>query len=94
MPLFAVSRGCPFNPANLRNLIKRIAERAGVKDEYPNKFRHTFAITYLRAGGDVFTLQMLLGHGCLEMVRHYSQLAHVDVEQAHLKATPVDNWSL
>jgi integrase/recombinase XerD len=93
-PLFAVSRFRPFNPASLRHLIKRIAERAGVKDAYPHKFRHTFAITYLRAGGDVFTLQMLLGHGSLDMVRHYAQIAQVDVEQAHRKASPVDNWRL
>jgi integrase/recombinase XerD len=93
-PLFAVSRFRPFNPASLRHLIKRIAERAGVKDAYPHKFRHTFAITYLRAGGDVFTLQMLLGHGSLDMVRHYAQIAQVDVEQAHRKASPADNWRL
>ncbi|MFA5874072.1 MAG: tyrosine-type recombinase/integrase [Anaerolineales bacterium] len=93
-PLFAVSRFRPFNPAGLRHLIKRIAERAGVKDAYPHKFRHTFAITYLRAGGDVFTLQMLLGHGSLDMVRHYAQIAQVDVEQAHRKASPVDHWRL
>jgi integrase/recombinase XerD len=93
-PLFAVSRCRPFTPASLRHLIKRTAERAGVKDAYPHKFRHTFAITYLRAGGDVFTLQMLLGHGSLDMVRHYAQIAQVDVEQAHRKASPADHWRL
>jgi integrase/recombinase XerD len=89
-----VSRFRPFNPASLRHLIKRIAERAGVRDAYPHKFRHTFAIAYLRAGGEVFTLQMLLGHGSLDKLRHYAQIAQVDVEQAHRKASPVDNWRL
>jgi integrase/recombinase XerD len=93
-PLFVVSRCRPFTPGSLRHLIKRIADRAGVKDAYPHKFRHTFAISYLRAGGDVFTLQILLGHGSLDMVRHYAQIAQVDVEQAHRKASPVDNWRL
>jgi integrase/recombinase XerD len=93
-PLFAVSRSRPFTPGSLRHLIKRTAERAGVKDAYPHKFRHTFAITYLRAGGDVFTLQILLGHGSLDMVRHYARIAQVDVEQAHRKASPADNWRL
>ena len=48
-------------------------------------------VTSLRSGGDVFTLQEMLGHGSLDMVRHCAQVAQVDVEQAHRKASPVDN---
>jgi site-specific recombinase XerD len=36
---------------------------------------------YLRAGGDVFTLQMILGHEHLEMVRHYSRLLQSDIKK-------------
>jgi len=93
-PLFVVREGRPFNPSSLRHIIKSIAARADVKDAHPHRFRHTGAITYLRSGGDVFTLQSLLGHGSLEMVRHYARIAQVDVEQAHRKASPVDNWRL
>lgn len=84
----------PFNPNSLRQLIDSIAERAGVKDAYPHRFRHTFAITYLRSGGDVFTLQALLGHNSLDMVRRYAKIADLDVEQAHRRASPADNWRL
>jgi len=73
-------------------LIKSLASRSEVKKAYSHKFRHTFASTYLRSGGDVFTLQSLLGHGSLDMVRHYARIAQVGVEQAHRKASPVDNW--
>jgi integrase/recombinase XerD len=93
-PLFVVSGIRPFNPGTLRHLVQRIGERAGVNNVYPHKFRHTFAITYLRSGGDVFTLQSLLGHGSLDMVRYYAQIAQVDVEQAHRRASPADNWRL
>ena len=61
-PVFLDQHGRHFNPGSLRQLIKDIADRAEVKDAYPHKFRHTFAITYLRSGGDIFTLQALLGH--------------------------------
>jgi hypothetical protein len=39
-------------PGSRRQLIKDIAERAGIKDAYLHKFRYTFAITHLRSGGD------------------------------------------
>ena len=84
----------PFNPNGLRHLVVRLAEKAGVKDAHPHKFRHTFAITYLRSGGDVFTLQALLGHSSLDMVRHYAQIAEMDIERVHRKASPVDNLHL
>ena len=93
-PLFISAGGRPFNRNSLRILIRRLGERAGLAHVHPHKFRHTFAITYLRSGGDVFTLQSLLGHGSLDMVRHYAQIAEVDVENAHRKASPVDNWRL
>jgi integrase/recombinase XerD len=74
-------------------LIKDIAERAGSQACLSHKFRHTFAITYLRSG-DLFTLQSLLGHSYLEMVRHYAQIAEIDIARAHHKASPAVNWRL
>ena len=93
-PLFISRADRPFNKDSLRVLINRLGARAEVKKTYPHKFRHTFAITYLRSGGDVFTLQSLLGHGSLDMVRHYAQIAEMDVENAHRKASPADNMRL
>lgn len=93
-PLFISHADRPFNIDSLRILINRLGDRAGIQKAYPHKFHHTFAITYLRSGGDVFTLQSQLGHGSLDMVRHYAQIAEVEVEQAHRKASPVDNMHL
>lgn len=93
-PLFLAIGDRKLTTNALRLLIKSLAEKAEVKDAYPHKFRHTFAITYLRSGGDVFTLQALLGHSTLDMVRHYARIAEIDVEKAHRKASPVDNWRL
>jgi len=93
-PLFLAIGDRKMRPNGLRLLIKHLAEKAGVSHAYPHKFRHTFAITYLRSGGDVFTLQALLGHSSLDMVRHYARIAEIDIEKAHRKASPVDNWRL
>jgi integrase/recombinase XerD len=93
-PLFINVANRPFTKTSLRFLIKRLGARAGIKNAYPHKFRHTFAITYLRSGGDIFTLQLLMGHSSLDMVRHYAKIAELDVEQSHRKASPVDNLHL
>ena len=93
-PLFIGRTNRPINKTALRTLITAIGQRANVKKCHPHRFRHTFAITYLRSSGDVFTLQSLLGHSTLEMVQHYARIAEVDIEQAHRRASPADNWRL
>jgi integrase/recombinase XerD len=93
-PLFLVKYDRPLNKDALRLVINHLGRKAGVKKCYPHRFRHTFAITYLRSGGDVFTLQALLGHSTLDMVKHYARIAEIDVEQAHRRASPADNWRL
>jgi integrase/recombinase XerD len=93
-PLFLVRYDKPMTRNALRLLMARLGKKAGVKNCHPHRFRHTMAITYLRSGGDVFTLQALLGHSTLDMVQHYARIAEIDVEQAHKRASPADNWRL
>jgi len=59
---------------------------------YPHLLRHTFAISFLRNGANVFECQYALGHSSLEMTRHYCQaLGFEDVFKRHETASPVDN---
>jgi len=96
-PLFVVGPDDaprPLRPNHLRLTLKRIGDRAGISDVHPHRFRHTFAITYLRNNGDPWTLQRLLGHSTLEMVKRYLRLVQSDCADAHRRASPVDNWRL
>lgn len=93
-PLFVTVDGEPLNREALLQLVNRLGERAGVTDCHPHRFRHTFAVTFLRNGGNAYELQALLGHTTLEMVKQYLSLAQTDVEAAHRRASPVENWRL
>jgi integrase/recombinase XerD len=84
----------PLTRQHLLKLVSRLGDRAGVKKVHPHRFRHTFAINYLRNGGSEFTLCALLGHTDLEMTRRYARIAQVDMANGHRKAGPVDNWRL
>jgi integrase/recombinase XerD len=93
-PLFSTIQGAPLNRTSIRNIVLRIGERAQVTGVTPHRFRHTFAIEYLRGSGDIFSLQRILGHSSLEMVKRYLHLVDDDAKSAHQKASPVDRFRL
>ena len=92
--LFATIHERGLDRQQLRHLVERIGIRAGVDDVHPHRFRHTFAITFLRNGGNVYALQRILGHSTMEMVKRYLSIAQVDIETAHRDASPVARWGL
>jgi integrase/recombinase XerD len=55
----------------------------------PHTCRHTFAITFLRNGGNLLALQRILGHQDLAMVRRYAELVASDLAAAQATASPL-----
>lgn len=92
----ATLSGDPFQMSrtSMAQYLRRLGARAGVPDSHPHRFRHTFAITYLRNGGDPYSLQEILGHTTMDTVKIYLHLAQVDLDSAHKKASPVEGWKL
>jgi integrase/recombinase XerD len=96
-PLFATSQNgheLHMSRYALGRLLERMGERAKVRNVHPHRFRHTFAIEYLRNNGDIYTLQQILGHSTLDMVKKYLHIAQADLDTKHKSASPVRNWRL
>lgn len=93
-PVFMTPAGEPLTRNSLLKLFYRLGKVAGIEDCHPHRARHTFAISYLRFGGNEITLQELLGHESSDMLRTYVRIAQVDMINGHKVASPVENWRL
>ena len=93
-PLFATGNNTHMERDTLFKMVRSTAERAGVHHAFIHKFRHTFAINFLRNGGNVIELQSMLGHERLDTIRIYVKLAEVDLANAQRRASVADNWRL
>lgn len=90
--VFLARDGRPMSPAAIQHVLRRLGKRAGLDGvrTNPHTFRHTFAKLYLLNGGDLFSLQRILGHATLDMVRRYVNLDLGDVKRQHEAASPLD----
>lgn len=91
-PQFFLGRtGRKLERTKVRKLVVRYGKAAGIQGVRvsPHTLRHTFAVMYIRNGGDSFSLQEILGHSTLEMTRRYVHLARRDVAEQHKKFSPM-----
>ena len=84
----------PLTENSMKLIFSRLAKKSGVARLHAHLCRHTFATRFLVNGGDVFTLQQILGHSTLEMVRHYVNLAANHVAIQHQRFSLLDRLEL
>ena len=91
--LFLSNHGVPLTRSGVQQMIRRYGKRANIDGVRcsPHTFRHSFSKHYLLNGGDIFSLQRILGHSSLASVRNYLNLFTVDIKKQHQRFSPVDN---
>jgi site-specific recombinase XerD len=92
--VFLSTQGKPLTENSIKLMFARLAKRSGVYRLHAHLCRHTFATRFLINGGDIFSLQQILGHSTLEMVRHYINLASNHVVVQHQRFSPLDHIRL
>lgn len=75
----------------VNQILRRRAKAAGISKPGLHDFRRAFALNCLRGGMDVYSLQKLMGHADLQVLRRYLAQTDEDIRVAFSKASPVDN---
>ena len=91
--LFVGPDGRPLAAHAIQQLFRRLSGRVNLSVRCsPHVLRHTFARSFLQNGGDVFSLQRILGHSpsSLQVTRRYVDLLDDDLRAVHRNASPVD----
>ena len=85
--------GDPLTRLGVLRLLKRIGAKAGITGVRcsPHTLRHSYAVHYLRNGGNQFSLMANLGHTSLAMTTRYVKIAQADVENQHKTCSPITN---
>jgi len=88
-PLWVGKQGT-MTACGIAETIENLGKAAGVH-AHPHKFRRTCALFMLRNGADVFSVQYLLGHSDLGVMRRYLAQTDRDVTTAHEKYSAMDS---
>ena len=91
--LLCTNQGTPLQKRNILRKIRIVGQGAKIEGKRlsAHTYRHSFAKQYLMSGGDIFSLQTIMGHSSLISTRRYIHLLTEDIQKKHRQFSPLDN---
>jgi len=87
-PHVFLHRGRPFTRQLAWSMIKRHAEKVGIKNVSPHTLRHSFATHLLQHGADSRSVQALLGHSDISTTQIYTHITDIHLRSAYDRHHP------
>jgi len=79
----------------MNEILKRRSRLANVPKPTLHDFRRAFALNFLRNNpNEIYSLQRLMGHADLQVLRRYLAQTYDDIREAHQRGSPVDHSTL
>jgi integrase/recombinase XerD len=76
----------------LKGMMRNRASQANVPIPSIHSFRRWFTLTCLRAGANVYSIQELMGHADLQILKRYLKQTNADIKDSFNTVLPVDNF--
>ena len=87
--IFIGDRGAPMQARTFQRDLKNARINLGLpKTSTPHALRHSFATHILKHGGDLRTIQELLGHSSLSTTEIYTEVDEVNLEKTYRSKNP------
>jgi len=88
-PMFRGARGGPLQPAIVQRAVRHLRSALGLEETAtPHALRHSFATHLLGRGGDLRTIQELLGHASLSSTQVYTDVDTRRLLEVYASAHP------
>jgi len=89
--VFISHKGHPLDGRGIYCIVHKLMKEAGIQGPKlgPHRIRHAFGKGYIVSGGDIRSLQQIMGHAKITTTEKYAALNLKDITAKHHKFTPL-----